>query len=435
MRIGVRLGVFRDREVIAGVLPPDAPIVVPAHIGAYALDGLRGFLADIAKDRGTDWVDYIFDPMTYWVDLPSRYWSRGSERGRGQDLVLPLTPGVDEKKVIRPTLVALLREYGLGRAVFETDLQGMRRRLLDAVGACLEFQRRGTMTTRGRARGKYARILELAAEQEAIQPMAIVAPYLKLHGLGDVDAADQMVLNARSLEARLPGEAMWTIIAIEAGAQLGAIDQAVGHGLRLAEFDAVGVWASDLDEYTESSQRLRHYRQLLRSINRPIWILYGTYFSMLLAADGVELVSHGIYYTESKRMEGPIGSGPPPERYYLPSLHRFYEPTAAFRLIELVPDFECPCPECPSLDVLRAEASAAGSSPARRVAWAQRLQRHFLLARQRELDAVKTSTLPELVAQLEVARAAVEGLDPTDLGAITVSVAHLATWRAALAEN
>ncbi len=434
MKIGVRLGVFRDSTVLGGVLPDEAPIVVPAHIAAYALDGLRGFLGEIARARRKEWVDYVFDPMTYWVDLPSRYWSRGSERRQGQDLRLPFSADADTRQLIRPTLLALLREYGLATALFETDLPGMRARLLEAVPACIGFQRNGTRTRQSRARGKYARILELAADEEAILPMAVVTPYVKLRGLREADVADQVVLNTRSLEVRDPGESMWTVLALEGSATIGALPATTASSLGIPSFDAVGVWISDFDEYVEPTERLKGLRRLLQSLNRPAWIMYGTYFSLLLGRDGVDLVSHGIYYTESKKMEGPVGSGPPPERYYVPALHRFYEPSSALTLIDAVPEFACSCSECPSTAALRAEAAAAGSSPSRRMAWAQRLQRHFLLARQRELELVATMGLGDLLEQLAEAERRFEAADVNLRTATGMSVGHLATWRQALGD-
>jgi hypothetical protein len=345
--------------------------------------------------------------------------------------VLPLPQGAKEKELIRPTLLALLREYGLGRALFESDLPGMRQRLLDSVAACLDFQRRGTHTRRGRATTKYSRILELADEEEAMDPMAVVAPYLTIRGLRGDDVTDQVILNERALVERQDGEAMWSVTALDQASQLAAISATTKQMLRLGEFDAVGVWVSDLDEYTAPADRLRAYRAFIRSIGRPVWLMYGGYFGLLLGADGVETVSHGIFYTESKRMHGPVGSGPPPERYYVPALHRFYEPTKAFRLLELLPSFECQCPECPSVDELRAEAAGASRTPARRMAWAQRLQRHFLRARQSEVQEVSQSQLSDLLDQLQGAREAFDGVPAAERHALGLSTSHLGQWREA----
>jgi len=435
MRNGLRLGVFRDRTVFEEILRPDSPLIVPAHIGAYALDGLRGFLGGVARAWNQDVVDFVYDPMTYWVDLPTQYWSRGSERRRGQALSLPLDEDAVEKDLIRPTLLALLREYGLGRALFETDLDGMRPRLLDAVDAVIEFQRRGTHTRRWRAKTKYARILELAAEEEAMSPIALIAPYLTTHGLRPDEVRDQAFLNERALTARQPGEALWTIIALDRASQLRALADDVRQLLRLGDFGSVGVWVSDLDEYVAPAERLRAYREFIRSIGQPVWLLYGGYFGLLLGADGVDLVSHGIFYTESKRMLGPVGSGPPPERYYIPALHRFYEPTRAFRLMELLPSMRCGCPECPSVDELRVAAAGAARSPGHRMAWAQRLQRHFLRNRQAEVAAVKARPIGDLLAELRDAERTFAQIPAAERFALDVSIDHLAQWRGAFEEG
>jgi hypothetical protein len=434
MKVAFRLGVFRDLAVFQEVLPADAAVVVPAHIAAYALDGLRGFLSSLAQARSSQTVDFVFDPMTYWLDLPTRYWTRGSGKQQGQELVLPLAPDVKLKDVLRPTLHALLRDYGLDHALYETDRLGMRQRLAGVVDKCLAFQRRGTHTRRDRVRTKYKRILELLAEEEALEPAALVAPYVKIADLSLDELATQAALNETALSQRQHGERLWTVAALGAGANLRALSQAERTALRLEDFDAVGVWVSDFDEYVEPVDNLRAYRRLLSSVGRPIWIMYGTYFALLLGATGVDTVSHGIYYTESKRMEGPVGSGPPPERYYVPALHRFYEPTKAFRLIDLRPGLACPCPECTSLEKLRSEASAASTSPAKRVAWAQRLQRHFLRARSEELRRVRESTADDLRRELRRARQAVESIPPTERSALGISTQHLDAWYEALAD-
>ena len=104
--VSLRLGIFRDRPVFEqGGL---RGTVVPAHIAAYAGDGLWGFMQGVANASSTQSPNFFYDPMTYWLYLDPQYWARGSEAGRRPMATLPMP--ADE---IRPAFRALLRAYDL----------------------------------------------------------------------------------------------------------------------------------------------------------------------------------------------------------------------------------------------------------------------------------------------------------------------------------
>jgi hypothetical protein len=414
MRNSLRLGVFRDKDVFGQYLGDDSAIVVPAHIAAYATDGLWGFLKGIADARGTASIDYYFDPMTYWLDLPTAYWARKPAEGPPQPFDLPLADDKEAKASVKPALLALLREYGLaGQLTSKDDPAAIRAEFVaGGVRECLDFQRRGSDEKRKRTVDKYAQMLELGGEEASgMAPSCLVAPYVSLAGLGEADVADQATLNTASLTERAAGETMRCVLALDSRQEMGRISSRTRTKLRLDEFARVGVWVSDLDEYNTPADALKRYRSLLASVGRPVWVMYGGYFSLLLRGDGVSEVSHGIYYTESKRMRGAVGSGPAPERYYIPCLHRFFEPARAFELLAKAPDLRCDCPECESLESLVAEAAGAAATSSKRMAWAKRLQRHFLAARAREAKDATDKPLVELLEQLKEANAIVRALD------------------------
>jgi hypothetical protein len=67
------------------------------------------------------------------------------------------------------------------------------------------------------------------------------------------------------------------------------------------------------------------------------------------------------------------------------------------------------------------------------VAWAQRLQRHFLLARAREVQAVKTQSPESLRGQLREARATYMAIGTTERAGLGLAVDHLEEWATAIA--
>lgn len=427
MENSLRLGIFRDRPVFEEMLSARNPIVVPAHIAAYARDGLWGFLRGLAKAQASSAPEFFYDPMSYWLDVPTEFWSKGSDTGRGEPLALP----IDEVERIRPAFLALLRAYGMEEAVKSVASEAALRAAFIAggVGPCLAFQRGGSAPKGEQAVNKYARILDLPLEGNSMHPRHLVAPYLAISELTRVGVADQAALNSAALTDRQDEESLWAVLAVDARSRTGALSDELRRDLMFDSFEGVGIWVSEMDEHDSTIAALSNYRTLIASVRRPVWVMYGGYFALLLGPEGVVNVSHGIYYTESKRMRGPVGSGPAPERYYIPALHRFYNPGQAFRFLGLVPSLQCDCPECRlDLNDLIRQSATASSSPAARMEWIKRLQRHFLYAREREVADVSASARPDLVATLRATATTVNNMAPSQRAALGISADHLTKW-------
>ena len=420
---GIRVGIFRDRPVLESCRAAYSSVIVPAHIAAYAGDGLWGFLTGVQRAGGP--LDFWYDPMTYYIELGTEYWFRGSEGNAGPKGTLPAS---DERE-IRPAFRELLRAYGLLDAALTGTADDIRNELISTgTKAVLDFQRNGLSPKTRKAVSKYARILELYLDDDSLQPSRLVAPYLAITGRDAIGQRNQGLLNSAALDHRQDGEAIWTVLALEAAVRSGPFSAEEVGRLRLHDFDGVGVWLSGLDEYSSTAHQLRDYRSLIASIGRPVWLLYAGFYGLLLSPEGVVAVSHGVYYTESKRIRSSVGSGPPAERYYIPRLHRFFEPARALRAISLVPALACDCPECPSLDALRTELLLSTTGPERRMAWISRLQRHFLLARAREVAEVSRLQRDEVLRTLAATRDEVQDAMKADPDEEVRLTGHLTTW-------
>lgn len=417
----VRLGIFRDRLVLSHSRSSFGSLVVPAHIAAYSPDGLWGFLSGVGSGPEGP-CSFWYDPMTYYVGLDTQYWFRGSETRQGPMGTLP----AEDDSLIRPSFRALLDSYGLLGAVLTTDLAGVRELLLtEGTTRCLSFQRSGVGPKTERAVAKYAELLDVDLQDQAYYPDRLVAPYVALDSWNGQSASDQARLNRHALDIAGSYET-WAVLALDMRSPLHLPTTEERSALLLHSFAGVGLWVSGLDEYEAPLAQLEAYARLISTLAQPVWVMYGGYFALLCAELGVCDVSHGVYYTESKKLRGPVGSGPPAERYYIPQLHRFFEPGRALDLIHRNPGLRCQCPECPSLDALQAELLLASRSSDRRMAWAARLQRHFLAARADEVESVRTVSRAELMQELRstIDRMITSGLsayDPRTTG-------HLASW-------
>ena len=419
----VRLGVFRDRPVFE--VASFGEIIVPAHIAAFAGDGLWGFLQGIATLQNRRDSLFRYDPMTYLLYIPRRYWVRESAQDdRGDDDPVSLGD-------LRPALSSMLEAYGLLEPAVLRSVSAARREFVsNGAQLCLAFQRRGSEASKTQAIAKYARLLGRPVDG-ALVPSRLVAPYAAIDAWDGPAFEDQVELNASALRERVAGEKLWAVLAITSSE--GPVPSSTARTrLQLASFDGIGLWLGGLDEYTAPVATLAQYRRLVTQLERPVWVLFGGYFSLLLARDGVEDVSHGVFYTESKLVRGAVGSGPAPDRYYIPRLHRFYDPARAFAVIRLLPDYACDCPHCGDIQELEASLVAAGRDTTQRIAWTQRLQRHFLTTRANEVSNVARTDIRVQLAELVASARDVEAIPEVDRNDIGLSAAHLRRWIGAL---
>ena len=97
------------------------------------------------------------------------------------------------------------------------------------------------------------------------------------------------------------------------------------------------IWVDDLNEHTATIEELKGFVSLLKGLkHKPVYNMYGGYFSILLTHKSLNLlsgVSHGLEYGES-RMVYPVGGGIPVSKYYYLPLHQRLDFTKAFYLLE-----------------------------------------------------------------------------------------------------
>lgn len=97
------------------------------------------------------------------------------------------------------------------------------------------------------------------------------------------------------------------------------------------------VWIDDLNEHEASVVELKSFMELLDALKgKPIYNMYGGYFSILLTHKEVGLlngVSHGLEYGESRKVY-PVGGGIPVSKYYFYPVHQRIDFTKAFYMLQ-----------------------------------------------------------------------------------------------------
>jgi|GEM_PF-3644417 len=238
-------------------------------------------------------------------------------------------------------------------------------------------------------------------------------------------------MNDIVLREAQPGDELWGVVAFESIQSTRPVDE-IGGYLQLGGFSGLGLWVGGFDEHSAPVRALVQYRHTIRSLRAPVWLMYAGYFGVLASFDGVAKVSHGVFYTESKRLVGPVGSGPPADRYYIARLHRFYEPVRALSIIRAIPEFACECPDCQPLDELMEAASMIRPGSPMRAEWVARLQRHFLQCRSAEVEAIESMSPADAYRDL-VRSAEIVGILPLSIQrSLGLHDRHLLHWAEAI---
>ncbi len=156
-------------------------------------------------------------------------------------------------------------------------------------------------------------------------------------------------------------------------------------------FDGLTIFVNDLQEYVTPRSTLASYARLvqaLRQTGKPLFGLFGGYYTLILRKIGLGCFSNGVGYGEYRNSDYYAG-GQAVRRYYMPKLHRYFTDTEAQSLLDVVDErwFRCGCNVCAGRRRLTSLAS-------------QELLDHFLNVRFDELGHAGANTLEGILDEL-----------------------------------
>lgn len=88
--------------------------------------------------------------------------------------------------------------------------------------------------------------------------------------------------------------------------------------------DGFLIWLDKFDEKEVSEIYLKNFIKFLNQLKcnkKPIYQIYGSYFSIILTKDKLAGVCHGMEYGENRDVY-PVGGGIPVSKFYYPALHK-----------------------------------------------------------------------------------------------------------------
>lgn len=371
MKVHLRFGMHRDTQILHEAQECVDGLVMPAHILAYQPASASVFLTSMSDQP------YLIDPMTFLFQSPREAQVKASV----QELC----------KAYYPTLLETMESLPEGACINDPSL------LPDATdlsAGVLDFQQ--NVVAKEAKSPKAAKYIARKKFGKAFggQPRALVAPYFHYQKAGD----SWYQFNKECLGASrdIAGKRSLAVV-VNCGADVLDEESTPQICSDLDQADTALIWVDNFNEVAALGPQIRSVRQLvasLRGLGVAVEMLYGGYLSMLMQADGMEAVSHGILFSQHKSNTTTPGGGGVPERYYIPGFHAFRSLSQTDLILHKHPELMCNCPVC--TEVLAGDPDRFiyfGDNP-------ELLRKHFLHARRKEARDIISKNMGVLIAEL-----------------------------------
>lgn len=176
------------------------------------------------------------------------------------------------------------------------------------------------------------------------KPKFLIAPYFYLD-CKDIDFSKWLNLNTKLVEIAMKlSKDCYSCIDVFAQIVINketlcnetAINEIITK-YNMLNCSGITIWVDDFNEHQASNNEIIRFTKFLKSLKiKPIYNMYGGYYSILLTNKNVNLlngVSHGLEYGESRKVY-PVGGGIPVSKYYYLPLHQRLDFTKSFYLLE-----------------------------------------------------------------------------------------------------
>jgi hypothetical protein len=350
-------------------------MVIPAHILAYQAASTSVFVTSLPEN-----TPYIIDPMTYIFQNKRSLLAKDREN---------LRPSV--KKMCDAYHDDIAKKVLALRA--DAVLQpGDYPRLPEMCDNIVKFQEKVVAEASGSSGA--SKYLKRYDRTEATLPRLIVPPYFRFSRVGDLWYQHSLECASHVAGLELSRPVAPIIFASKKALEGSGIDTIVKD---YSTFNHVILWIDNYRHTTVTEEEIGLVRRLIHRLDEGganVESLYGGYLLILSAHDGLDGISHGILYTESKSMELTPGSGGPPDRYYIPQFHEFRSMAQTDLIFHRHPELMCDCDVC--------RKTLAGN-PDNIILYydnPELLRGHFLSVRRSEADRIGSSSLAEEVAAL-----------------------------------
>jgi len=376
-----RLGPTKEKELFKRRRDAYDAVIVPAHIASYYSAFCAEFIGSLQKP-------YLIDPMTYlFASDPPLLKRFVKDRKTGR--TVRDTTGRKKKGDLKRSFSKLVEQHygglietvgGEDRPLTAQDLSGTTA-ADELVGRVVEFQTKllSELPEKYRKYEKYVLKQGKPASGGANPPMCVVPPYFSLNG-SDVPA--WLVVNVNLLVRTKAKTTLPVFPVILAGYQSLSLNAALFISKYAeAEPDGYLLWVDGFssDQDVGALTAVFGFVERLAKTGKPVILLYGDAFSLVLHFAGLRGFGCGICYAERKASTQDVDvEGLIPPRYYVSLLKKKIQIATEARRIDFsqYPDLRCDCAVCKR----NPDPGTLDDTESRE---------HFMLTRKAEIDALR----------------------------------------------
>jgi hypothetical protein len=420
MRVFYRLGTAGEKTVFESHPTTYEGIAVGANLAAFYPDWLPTFLKTVRKPFFVDPVTYVFARSLENIKKDSDVKKSFYKLAKAYSDKLTNLIGKEGRQLIPKD--------------FWTDKQYNAKFIEDLAKNVIDFQMRVMQAPSQLSLLDYAEILGEKITEEVEGPEFLVAPYFYSPSLHDpwYQISLEVARKAISFKGSLP---LFAVLCTSRELLLDKV--AVGQIAKdYSGFDGYILWISEFDEKQEGEEYLSGLIDLVQELaktKKPVYTLYGEYFSTMISKCGLSGYCRGICYSASKNVDAATGGARLPQRYYIELNHGKLSETVARTFFTDNPNELCKCEVCAAVT-----KGIRGADPAKRIAtFFDRMdftntRAHFLVVHAKEREELDHTQLKDVVQQL---RANVEKCHNLKAQFYNISDEHLHRWQAVLAKR
>jgi len=406
-----RLGTVGEKSLFEGMKEYYSGIVIGAHFAAFYPDWLPTFLSNVRKP-------FFIDPMTYAFAKNLDYIKKeGSFRKSYEKLINICGKNIRstlERRQLEPrdflvTDIKLIEEFTKNIINFQKNIF----KTMPSQQSILE----------------YAKILGKEAKKPTL--LFLTTPYFYFTSIDDPWYEISLKIAKHSIKLKKEHK-LYVILCFskELLCKEKDIDKIMED---YAGFDGYLIWVSDFDEKHVSGECLRGLKILVEKLSefkKPIYTLYGEFFSLLLSKFGLAGYSRGVSYGESKSVDTVVTGGRLPRRYYLNLFHVNLSEAISRTFFSENPNLLCKCRICNNIlkNIQSTDKVETVSQFFDNIDF-QEAKQHFMVVHKKEIQKVSKSSLDDLKKELKKQYEVCKKLNPTIYG---IPYKHIKRWEEVL---
>ncbi|HUU78661.1 MAG TPA: hypothetical protein VMX55_09955 [candidate division Zixibacteria bacterium] len=197
-------------------------------------------------------------------------------------------------------------------------------------------------------------------------------------------------------------------------------------------FDGYIFWISDFNEKEMTLNYLTSLISFIKKIaakEKPVFNLYGEYFSLILSKMGLNGYSRGLGFSENKFIDACVTGGGQPKRFYSPLLHYSVSETNIVQLYSIFPRLLCDCYTCQSIrNMLMISTNPSLNDLSlffNHFDFFSDSKKHLASSHTKEIKEIEQSTLEGIINELEQV---ILFYDKNNLDLYSIKKSHLINW-------